>query len=153
MFKPIYIFLIALSGCIADSSTITETVTGKEVSTQIQQSPALANAQQSSVITITVEEIVDYQNLKLRLIAVEDSRCATGVTCIWAGQLIVKLEVSNEYSEKQEVKLIRKRESTMANTFGYSLLLLDVEPHPKKGKDIQLSDQIIKLNIQKIDEN
>jgi hypothetical protein len=63
--------------------------------------------------------------------------------------LVVILEVLNESEEKIEVKLIRKREPEIANAFGYSLLLLDVEPHPKKGKVIKLSDQVIKLQIVK----
>jgi hypothetical protein len=149
MFKLIFISLIALSGCIADSSTITETVTDSEISPQIQHDPELPNAQHGSVITIAVEQIVEYQNLKIRLLAVEDSRCATGVTCIWAGQLVVTLEILNEKSEKEEVKLIHKREPEIANAFGYSLLLLSVEPHPKKGKTIQLSEQVIKFTIAK----
>lgn len=149
MFKLIFISLIALSGCITDSSSITETVTDTEISPQIQQSPDLSDVPHGSVITITVKQIVQYQNLKIRLLAVEDSRCATGVTCIWAGQLVVTLEVLNEKAEKEEVKLIRKREPEVANAFGYSLLLLSVEPHPKKAKTIQLSDQVIKFRIVK----
>lgn len=149
MFKLIFISLIALSGCIADSSSITETITDTEISPPIQQSPELSDAQHGSVITITVKQIVEYQNLKIRLLAVEDSRCAAGVTCIWAGQLVVTLEVLNEKSEKEEVKLIRKREPEIANAFGYSLLLLSVEPPPKKAKTVELSDQVIKFRIVK----
>lgn len=70
--------------------------------------------------------------------------------CIWAGQLIVTLEVLNEFEEKTEVKLTRKREPEIAYALGYRLLLLSVEPHPKKGKDIQLSDQIIEFEITKL---
>jgi hypothetical protein len=147
MFKLIYIFLITLTGCNLGSST--EASTDTEVSSQIQQSSVLNNEELISVITLDVKQIVKYQNLTLRLLAVEDSRCAIGVACIWAGQLVVILEVSNESEEKIEVKLIRKREPEIANAFGYNLLLLDVEPHPKNGKVIKLSDQVIKLQIVK----
>jgi len=147
MSKFIYIFLIALSGCIADSSTLAATDTATP--TETQQSSSLTNEELSTVVEINVEQVITYQNLTLRLIAVEDSRCATGVTCIWAGQLVVTLEVSNDLGEQQEVKLIRKREPEEATAFGYSLLLLDVEPHPKEGKVIQASDQIVKLQMQK----
>lgn len=141
--------LIVLSGCITDSSTLADTATVTDVATQIQQSSTPSNEALGSVITIGSARVIKHQNLTLRLVAVEDSRCATGVTCIWAGQLVVTLEVSNERAEKIAVKLIRKRESTVANAFGYSLLLLDVTPHPKKGKVIQLHDQIITLKIVK----
>jgi hypothetical protein len=93
---------------------------------------------------------VDESDVKLRLISLEDSRCPIGMKCIWAGQLIVTLEVLNEFEEKIEVKLTRKREPEIAHAFGYRLLLLSVEPYPKKGKDIQLSDQIIQFEITKL---
>jgi hypothetical protein len=147
MFKLIYIFLITLTGCNLGGSI--EASTDTEVSSQIQQSSVLNNEEIVSVITLDIKQAVKYQNLTLRLLAVEDSRCAMGVECIWAGQLVVILEVSNESENKIEVKLIRKREPEIANAFGYSLLLLDVEPHPKQGKVIKLSDQVIKLQIVK----
>jgi hypothetical protein len=149
MFKLIFIFIIALSGCHVSSLSVTETAIVTEDSSQFQQSSALINEALSEVMTIDVKQIVKYQNLTLRLLAVDDSRCAIGVECIWAGQLVVTLEVSNESAEKIEVKLIRKREPEIANAFGYNLLLLEVVPHPKKGKVIHLSDQIIKLKIVK----
>lgn len=136
-----------MTGCNLGSSI--EASTDTEVSSQIQQSSVINNEELVSVITLDVKQIVKYQNLTLRLLAVEDSRCAIGVACIWAGQLVVILEVSNESENKIEVELIRKREPEIANAFGYSLLLLDVEPHPKKGKVIQLRDQVIKLQIVK----
>ena len=149
MFKPLCIFLFTLSGCITDNSTISDTSVVTDVSTQTQQNSTLSNEEKSSVITISAAQDIKHQSVTLRLIAVEDSRCATGVTCIWAGQLVVTLEVSNESAEKTEVKLTRKRESTIANAFGYNLLLLDVSPHPKKGKVIQLDDQIVTLELSK----
>jgi hypothetical protein len=149
MFKLIYISLIALTGCNAGSTTAIETDTGTKVSSQTQQSLALSNEELGVEITLGSAQVIKYQNLNLRLLAVEDSRCATGVECIWAGQLLVTLEVSNEQGESEEVKLIRKREPEIANIFGYSLSLLDVEPYPKEGKIIQLSDQIVKLHISK----
>lgn len=149
MFKIICIFVIALSGCVAGGSTIAETATAAKSPTQTRQSLALNSQKLGSIIAIRAEQVSTYQNLKLRLVSVEDSRCATGVACIWAGQLVVTLDVSNERAEQIEVKLIRKREPEIAKAFGYNLLLLDVEPHPKKGKAIQISDQVIKLKIVK----
>lgn len=145
MYKLVYIFLIAFSGCFAGTQTVAETSSNKGPLTPIQENPTL-----SSVITLGIEQVTNYQNLELRLVDIEDSRCATGVTCIWAGQLIVTLEVSNEVGEKTAVKLIRKRESELAYAFEYSILLVDVAPHPKKDKVIQLRDQTVKLQLEKV---
>ena len=153
MNKLIYILFIVLSGCIVGSSSIAETTTNTKASLPLQQQElAQNNAGPESIVTMRVKQVLTYQNLKLRVVAVEDSRCALGVACIWAGQLVVTLEVSNEHQEKEEVKLIRKREPEMANAFGYSFLLLTVEPHPKKGKEIQLSEQVITVKIIKMND-
>ena len=102
MYKLVYIFLIAFSGCFAGTQTVAETSSNKGPLTPIQENPTL-----SSVITLGIEQVTNYQNLELRLVDIEDSRCATGVTCIWAGQLIVTLEVSNEVGEKTAVKELK----------------------------------------------
>jgi hypothetical protein len=147
MFKLICILLIVLSGSFVGCSTVAETVINTEASAKTQDNFALSSDELGSVITIRAEQAIEYKNLKLRLISVEDSRCAIGTSCIWAGQLLVTLEVSNELTEQVTVKLLRKREPKIATVFGYRLLLLGVEPHPKKGKKIQLTDQVIKLKI------
>jgi hypothetical protein len=150
MFKLIYASLIILSGCNAQSTTVGEPVSDSNISTQqIQQNPTINDEELGTEITLTTAQVEQYQDLELRLLSIEDSRCATGVTCIWAGQLVVTLQVSSGQGEQEKVKLIRKREPEIANVFGYSLFLLDVEPYPKEGKVISLSEQRVKLNISK----
>jgi hypothetical protein len=150
MYKLICVFLIALSGCFAGNVIVAETSNNKTPLSAIQQNSTLNHEAISSVIPLDIIQVVHYQKLKLRLIDIEDSRCATGVTCIWAGQLIVSLEVSNEDGEKVAVKLIRKREAKIVYALGFSFLLLDVAPHPKKGKVIKLSDQTVTLQLEKV---
>ena len=149
MFRLIYILIIVLPGCFASNSIIGETNKKPVPSTTTQHNLSLDNDELGSVITLRVEHPTKYGNLELRLINVEDSRCPIGTECIWAGQIVVTLEISNEHGEKKDVKLLRKRVPKIANAFGYGLTLLDVEPHPKKGKNIQISDQVIKLKIVK----
>ena len=159
MFRLTYIVIIVLSGCMLGNSTIAETGNSNspEVSKPIRKdlalttelNQALDQKAQASEVSLHSAEMLAYRNLVLRLIKVEDSRCPQGTACIWAGQIIVMLEVSNDSGEKMEVKLIRKRESEVVNALGYQLYLLDVEPHPKEGKAILESEQIIKLKIVK----
>ncbi|WP_339722601.1 hypothetical protein [uncultured Paraglaciecola sp.] len=150
MYKLICVFLIALSGCFAGNVIVAETSNDKTPLSAIQQNSTLNHEAISSVIPLGTIQVAHYQNLELRLIDIEDSRCATGETCFWAGQIVVTLEVTNEAGEKVAIKLIRKREAEIAYAFGFSLLLLDVAPHPKKGKVIQLSDQTVTLQLEKV---
>lgn len=149
MFRLIYILIIVLPGCFASNSTIGETNNKTVPSTTTLHNLSLSNDELGSVITLHVAQATKYKNLELRLINVEDSRCPIGTECIWAGQMVVTLEVSNEHGEKTDLKLLRKREPKIVSAFGYGLILLDVEPHPKKGKSVQINDQVIKLKIVK----
>ncbi|MBU3002048.1 hypothetical protein [Paraglaciecola arctica] len=146
MFKIVYFSIFVFFGCSLESSAVDEHTT-MEASPQLQHNASLSNEQLSSVIKIDISKIVKHHDLILKLLEIEDSRCATGVTCIWAGQIVVSLEVSNGNNEKQTIKLVRKREPIAAQAFGYRLLLLDVAPHPKKGKITQLRDQTVTLKL------
>ena len=151
------ILVMLLSGCMFNSSTVAEPNKNNKTSSQAQQgtvltaelSSAVDNKVLASEITLTAGNTQVYQNVRLRLVSVEDSRCPMGTACIWAGQLVVTLEVLSDEEDKIEVKLIRKREPEVAHALGYQFLLIDVKPHPKKGKTIQLSDQIVQLKILK----
>lgn len=147
MLKLLLVVFILLLGCSADNATIAET-TKSNTLPKMHQKQSQTNEQLGPEISISAGETLTYQNLNIRVTSVEDSRCPIGEQCIWAGQMVVTLEVSGETGKKEEVKLIRKREPEMVSTFGYSLFLLDVQPHPKKGQVIQLSEQVVKVKIQ-----
>ncbi|MEP1447217.1 MAG: hypothetical protein ABJK37_14025 [Paraglaciecola sp.] len=146
MFKIVYFSIFILLGCSLESSNLVEN-TGIKDSPPLQHNASLNNEEQRSAIKLDISKVVKHRDLTLRLLDIEDSRCATGVTCIWAGQILVSLEISNKDDKKKTIKLIRKREPEIAYAFGFSLLLLDVTPHPKKGKEIQLRDQTVTLKL------
>ena len=147
MLKLIPIFLFLVSGCITEPTIATAT----DSRAKKQDLPRVNTSAQSliSVITLKNTESKQYQNLTFDLLAIEDSRCPIGEQCIWAGQITVTLKVSNQATETKKVKLIRKRESNIANAFGYNIRLLDVSPPPKKDKVIQLSEQTVTLEVVK----
>ncbi|KXI27146.1 hypothetical protein [Paraglaciecola hydrolytica] len=151
MLKLIFILLMTLSACAGSS---TKTVNTTDIASQsIKQHPA-ANAEETTeTLELHFAQVIQFQNINLRLIDIEDSRCAIGVTCIWAGQMVVKLEVSNGKGEPTQIKLIHKREPVVVDVFGYSMGLLNIDPHPKKDKVIQASEQIVQLEITSANNN
>jgi len=147
MFKLVYIAPILLSGCFTQTTTLSETQIKTKMAEHIHPKKMPSNNNINSVISMSALQTVSYDDLTLWVIKLEDSRCATGTTCIWAGQMVVTIEVSNELQEKKQITLINKRKPKIESAFGFDFLLQGIEPHPKKGKKVQLSEKTVTLQI------
>jgi hypothetical protein len=75
----------------------------------------------------------------------EDSRCPSDVTCVWAGQVSIVVNVKAPGGEGQ-LALTLGGGRGEAKTFGnYSIRLVDVQPYPVSTKEISLSDYVATL--------
>ena len=103
------------------------------------------------VIELRYDETASHQNLKFRWIKLEDSRCQTGVQCVWAGQLVATIEVARGKEAPVEVELVHRigSEPKVTNIYGYELRLKDVNPHPKKGVTHTRSAYVMRFHISK----
>lgn len=92
---------------------------------------------------------VTWANLELRWLDFEDSRCAIGVNCVWAGRMAATVEVQRG-TERREILLSNnlKSEPPAASAFGYAFRLLGMEPHPKQGVDVARSARTLEIGIQ-----
>lgn len=139
-------------GCMSEPVPSANAETNIAPSSKVIENVKADHNVHTSSITIESLQTVSYDKLTLRVIAINDSRCPIGTQCVWAGQIVVALEVINHLKEKKQIELVRKREPKQVTVFGYDFLLQNVTPHPKDGKNIQLDEQsvtlqIIKLNI------
>lgn len=102
-------------------------------------------------LELRFDEALDYRDLRLRLLAVEDSRCATGLTCVWAGQMLAVIAVSRGNAAEEEVSLRTRvgSEPEVTSAFGYEFSLLSLVPHPKNNMTISRSEQTLRLMINK----
>ena len=77
---------------------------------------------------------VDGDRLTIRFQDVtEDSRCAVDVQCVWAGEAVVVLRLSEAGREPAEVTL-RTTEGKHAGTYGgYRVALRNLDPKPRSG--------------------
>lgn len=73
--------------------------------------------------------------MELRWIDLQDSRCPIGVKCVWAGQMLVTVEITMGDEPPIQVKLLRRagRDPEISGAFGHELRLLIVEPYSKNG--------------------
>lgn len=71
---------------------------------------------------------------------VADSRCPTGVTCVWAGEVTVAVDATgSEDTVRLELSLGPDREKAVAALDGLTLRLLRVDPYPKAESQIERS--------------
>lgn len=140
----VFIIVATISGCgggtpvsIVSTSGVADAASGAEV------------ADGPVAIELRYDETASYQKLKFRWIKLEDSRCQTGVQCVWAGQLVATIEVARGKEVPVEVELVHRigSEPKETNVYGYELRLQDVNPHPKKGVSHTRSDYVMRFEL------
>jgi hypothetical protein len=96
---------------------------------------------------------ISSDNLSINFIEVTgDSRCPTGVTCIWAGQVSCNMEIklTREHTQKSQVVLYQSGASDSSKQlFENYLFSYSVDPYPVAGKKIAQSDYILHLTVSK----
>jgi hypothetical protein len=91
-------------------------------------------------------------NLRIKFASVEESRCPRNVTCVWAGNAQVLIEVGTRNGRGKSMKL---------NTMGspqlpsegkyksYTVTLVEVNPYPQDGQEIAAGDYAVTLVVSK----
>jgi hypothetical protein len=77
----------------------------------------------------------------------EDSRCPTDVSCVWAGEVTIKLSMRLGTQKPEERELLEGRSTVFEP---YRLTVTRVLPEPKSAQKIQPADYRINLIIVKI---
>lgn len=85
-------------------------------------------------------------NLKFSLIKINDSRCPTGVYCVWQGEVRVTLAIDKPVIDTLELS---SYDNKMDSTGGYSFELLTVSPYPDVDSVIQMEDYTVVLKIKR----
>lgn len=85
----------------------------------------------------------------------EDSRCASDVVCIQAGQATISASVEvNGTDAGQYALTVGSNESKSAATFGqYSIKLVSLDPYPVSTKKTDKSDYVATLVVSKVSAN
>ncbi len=138
--------LVTVSGCSGGTPV-------SPVAAQGAADPALhaAVADAPMVIELRYDKIASYQNLEFRWVKLEDSRCQTGVQCVWAGQLVATIEVARSKDAPVEIELVHRigSEPKVTNVHGYELRLQEVIPNPKYGVTYSRNEYIMYLQLSK----
>ncbi len=120
----------------------------------IYVTPTATNTEQQVIkytpygkVSLKVGETLYFSGGSIKLIKVsDDSRCPTGVTCIWAGTVKAELQISDGTLTTTHVIDLGKS----FNTKTQSISFLSATPYPKQGTSILEKDYTITLEVLKI---
>lgn len=138
LFRPALFFLFTLSlllaaACSPSPSPITSPL-GKTVSLAPGRSVSL-----------------DGETLDIKFVEViNDSRCASGVTCIWQGEVSSRLEITYQGTVYTKVVTQPGLTSEPSSTeFNGYLFSFDVQPYPTAGTPIKDNEYRLQLTVDK----
>lgn len=101
---------------------------------------------------ITTKKCIPKKGYHLKLVKVfDDSRCPQGVTCIWAGEVSVMIEIYKDKKFVEEKTLTFNSKNKEENNvffekyYSKKTQSISVEPYPKDGEKIQSKKQFIKI--------
>ena len=95
---------------------------------------------QQVLLTPGVTTRVDQVGLTLRLTGVlDDSRCPTDATCVWAGDALVRIEVMPPIAGHSEYDINVRGTSTAVHG-DVTISLVKLDPYPAKGTPIPQND-------------
>jgi len=78
-----------------------------------------------------------------------DSRCPTGVQCIWAGNGAVVLTVEPSSASAYSVQLNTTLDPHATTVGSYQVTLVGLKPYPKQGSPIPPASYVATLRIDK----
>lgn len=136
------VLFIALASC--SGGTPVQPDSGADPSPQSAEADDAGGA-----VDLRLDDAVEVDDLRIEWLDLEDSRCPTGVQCIWAGQLVATLDVRRETDEPTRIELLRRvgDDPEPVTAAGFEFRLLDVQPHPKDGVTIERSDYVATIEI------
>lgn len=101
---------------------------------------------------MTQKKGVKFENDDLKILfntVSEDSRCPEGTTCVWEGEVKVKLTIKSK-SGSEQVEIVRKgkqQENAIHKIGAHTIYLMAVNPYPKSEQKIAQEDYKITMVV------
>lgn len=102
--------------------------------------------------TLPIGETIDIENENLSIKFVEvvgDSRCPTGVECVWAGEAQCRLRFNIAGSLADMIIVQPGGDSAGKDSFIQYKIVFKLEPYPQEGKQIVASDYKLVMTVTK----
>jgi hypothetical protein len=86
-------------------------------------------------------------NISIKVLKISDSRCPTGVVCVWQGEATVNLEIKEATVYEVILSTFHQPVDTVNNLI---FKLIDVLPYPKYGVEVPDSEKCVVLKIDRL---
>ncbi|MDJ0706729.1 MAG: hypothetical protein QNJ46_25950 [Leptolyngbyaceae cyanobacterium MO_188.B28] len=103
------------------------------------------SAKLANAFSLRVNQVaqIESENLELKLLEVKsDSRCPSGVQCIWPGLVEIVIHVKTDNQAVELILIDQAGDANLASqTFdGYLIELVEVTPYSQKDQAIEIED-------------
>lgn len=109
-----------------------------------------AQTTQQVSVRVNTQKSVMRDRLKIKFVAVEDSRCPADANCIWAGNAKVTIRVTNRSGKAETFDLNTNTGSKTAKFGGYEISLGAVTPFPRSNIRIDRNGYTAKFTVRKL---
>ena len=115
---------------------------GACASSQLPTDPVVySQSEAADSVKVRVAQTIVVEGIRVRFNNVEsDSRCASDVVCVWAGDALAKFVVEQNCecdSPEFELKLHTTLEPKSGSAYGFRVELLKLDPYPKTTAPIR----------------
>jgi hypothetical protein len=111
---------------------------------------AHAQASQQISVRVKTQKSVMRDRLRIKFVAVEDSRCPADANCVWAGNAKVTIKVTNQRGRSQTFDLNTNVDAKAVKFGGYEIALGEVTPHPRSNIRIDPNGYTAKFTVTKL---
>ncbi len=110
------------------------------------------NAQTSQQVSVRVktQKSVMRDRLRIKFVAVEDSRCPQDTNCIWAGNAKVTIKLTNRQGKSETFDLNTNLDAKAVKFGGYEITLGNVNPYPRSNIRINPNGYTASFTVRKL---
>lgn len=157
--------LILLASCKPETLAETTPTTIQKTETTVATAPVtdttiqepkeeIVNINLNTEFQLKINQVafLKSENIKIKFLNIlEDSRCPSGVQCVWQGQARVQINIEKDNNNLGDfilTSLAGKENISIKDFDGYTIQLLEVMPHPKYNEKAE-TDKTIRLIVEK----
>jgi hypothetical protein len=110
-----------------------------------------AQANQTLKVIVNQQKTAPKSKLTIKFVSlVEDSRCAEGTRCVWAGNAKIQVKINDSRGRSETFEMNTAMGAKGASFGGYTVNLVSVEPRPRANARINRNAYTATFSIGKL---